>query len=117
MKILFALLLIILGPCAQAQAIKKPPCWPKELDSTGSAWKTGSTKDARWLGWTCRVAGVPKVFGIVVLKDYELKHPIEQGLSTVKTAEAYWALNVRANNDPLLNAARVEMAVAFSSRP
>ncbi len=99
MKAIIALFLIVLGAFAHAAP---PPCWPRQLGSTGSDFKKGATPDGRWIGWTCVVKGVPKVFGAVALNSYEIKHPDVTGMTPIKTAQAYWAANVQTGNPKLL---------------
>ena len=99
MKVLFWLLFIVIGPCAHAAP---PPCWPKQLGSTGSDFKSGSTPDGRWIGWTCTERGIKKVHGVVALHGYEIKHPDVRGMTPIKTAQAYYAANVQSGDPRLL---------------
>lgn len=100
----------LIGAVAKAAP---PPCWPKQLGSTGSDFKRGETTDAQWLGWTCIVKGSPQVFGIVALKSYTIVHPDISGMTPTKAAAAYYAANVTETNDPRLGEARAAMKAAF----
>lgn len=75
-------------------AEKAPPCWPKQLGSTGSSFRTGSTPDGRWVAWTCVVSGKQQVYGVWAVSSYEIVHPDTTGMTPIKTAGAYWTANV-----------------------
>ena len=110
MKLLFALLFIICGPCAAAESA--PPCWPKQLGSTGSDFKQGQTSVGRWIGWTCTKGGVKTVYGAYALNSYVPVHPNVDGMTPTKAAQAYWAANVKSK-DPQLASVRAAMEAAF----
>ena len=82
----------------EAQIQPTPPCWPKQIGSTGSFYKTGETETTRWVGWTCTSrGGVSRIYGVVALKGYQIIHPSNtlQTSTPISTVRAYWALNVR----------------------
>lgn len=99
MRIIAALSLLI--ACAPAHAA--PPCWPKQIGSTGSDYKIGQTADGKWLAWTCVVKGKPEVFAVWAVSGWtsdNMTTPNTTGLTPVKAARAFWDANVRPSNDP-----------------
>ncbi len=111
----FALLLagIATAACAADPVPPAPPCWPKQLGSTGSDFKQGETADGRWIGWTCLVKGKPTVFGVVAVADYRIQHPDVAGMTPTKAAAAYWKANATSAQDERLTRLRAELHGAF----
>ena len=103
---------MLASSAAHSQATT-PPCWPRQLGSTGSDFKRGETADGRWVGWTCQVNGAPKVFGAVAVAGYEIQHPDITGLSPTKAATAYWRANTIDTADPRLTRLRADMHAAL----
>ena len=110
-RIFFTLLLIVIGPQAVAQT--SLPCLPKQWGSTGSDYMRGSVDGYGWLGWTCTVNGVPKVYGFVWEPSYTIKHPDNPGSTPNQIARAYYALNVGSCNSPGCVSSRIAMRSAF----
>lgn len=90
-----------------------PPCWPKQLGSTGSDYKRGTTPDGQWLAWTCTARGRTTVHGPLAVTGYEIKHPDVTGLTPMRTARAYWDANVADDNDPRIVRLRTAAREAF----
>jgi hypothetical protein len=111
MKIIFVILLSVFGHQASAQAL--PPCWPKQIGSTGSSFKRGADGNGHWLGWTCTTKGVTTTYGVFALNTYSIKHPVIEGMTASKAAQAYWKANVTASSDPKLIALRAKMEASF----
>lgn len=80
--------------CGSAQAVDLPPCWPRQVGSTGSDYRIGETPDGTWLGWTCAVAGQQKPYGVWAVHDYKLIHPAVIGFTPIHTARTYFQFNV-----------------------
>jgi hypothetical protein len=97
--------------CVAGTFAKEPPCWPKQMGSTGSNFKQGETPLGYWIGWTCQIKGAPSLFGFMWKKDYAIRHPDVKGMTPIQTAKAYYALNVR--DDFSLDPIRWEMKAAF----
>jgi hypothetical protein len=110
MKRFLALAILVASFAATAA---EPPCWPRQLGSTGSDFKQGATPDGQWMGWTCEVDGKPQVFGMYALAEYKVKHPDVTGLSPSKAASAYWTANVTADSDPRLIRLRAAMVAGM----
>lgn len=95
---LFFVTLCCLHSLTHAQS--KPPCYPKQLGSTGSNFKQGATDTVRWVAWTCTSKTKVTLIVYSAPKAYELVHPNTDGLKPIKTAEAYLAANVKTGPDP-----------------
>jgi len=111
MKIIFTLLLIIFVPQVMAQSL--PPCWPRQLGSTGSDFKRGEDDTGQWLGWTCTKNGVKSVYGVFALKGYKIVDPDITGMTPTKAAQAYWKANIIPSTDPKMLALKAKMEAAF----
>jgi hypothetical protein len=114
-----AFLVIIFGlmiglPALAAQSA--PPCWPKEARGTGSTLKQGRLADgSRWVAWTCPMAGVRKLYGVVATGTYAIKRPPGvDGMTVLQMAQAYWTANVDLPlSDPSLKPGLLAMRAAF----
>jgi len=104
-----AFLLSLALLCGAAHAADLPPCWPKQLGSTGSSYRVGNTEDGNWIGWICVVNGVQKPFGVWAMHEYQVIHPITTGLTTIQTARAYFQANVTNPDDPRMERLRAAM--------
>lgn len=109
---MLALGLLLLAPAAHAQSAM-PPCWPKQLGSTGSSYRTGTTVDGRWVSWVCIVKGRQQVFGFWGTSAFRITHPDTTGLTTIKTAVAYWNANVGNSDTAALQRLRAASRAAF----
>lgn len=94
MKALIGALLLVASAGAQAGY---PACWPKQLGSTGSSYKTGFAGGMKWVAWTCTKRGVKTIYVLSAPVDYEPEHPDVSGMTPVRAAKAYWDANVGGN--------------------
>ncbi len=114
MKHLIAALAILATSLNAAAQTATPPCWPKQLGSTGSDFKQGTTPDGRWVAWTCTVSGAPRIYSAWAVTDYELVHPVTTGMTPIKTAQAYWRANTASSStDPRLARLRAAAEASF----
>ena len=92
MKALIGALLLVASAGVQAGY---PACWPKQLGSTGSSYKTGVVDGVKWVAWTCKARGQQKLHVYSAPVGYVLVHPTQSGLTPTKAARAYWDANVK----------------------
>lgn len=88
---------LLLGASAQA-APEIPICWPSQIGGSGHSLRVGETVEGRWAGWKCDTPTGVRVFGVVALRDYSIRHPNVGGMRPSEAAAAYWKLNVRAGD-------------------
>tara|TARA_R110000868_G_scaffold2620_8_gene18738 strand:- start:2146 stop:2472 length:327 start_codon:yes stop_codon:yes gene_type:complete len=86
---------LVLACCSLAAQAGYPVCWPKQLGSTGSSYKTGAVNGFKWVAWTCQSKRVRTLCILSAPVDYELVHPDISGLTPGRAARAYWDANVK----------------------
>lgn len=90
-----------------------PPCWPRQLGSTGSDFKRGTTADGNWVAWTCTARGVTATYGAWAVHDYVVQHPDVTGLTPTRAARAYWDANVNTAPDARIDRLKAAARAAF----
>ena len=89
----FALLFIIIGPQAWAQAAL-PSCWPSQIRGTGSSAVFRETADAEAIGWRCDAENPVRYVRVCRMKLSAAWLPPMDGLTGIGAARAYWQANV-----------------------